>query len=74
VLTLTARCSHVPCTQVHELSNALTLNRADLASTEAERVRLKELHAQVKAALQESYSAQQEQRKQVRGGVATQQA
>lgn len=51
--------------QVHELTNALTLARSDLASTEAERVRLKELHSQVKAALQDSYSRQQEQQKQV---------
>lgn len=51
--------------QVHELTNALTLARSDLASAESEVSRLKELHSQVKAALQESYSTQQEQRKQV---------
>ena len=51
--------------QVHELTNALTLARSDLSSAESEVARLKELHSQVKAALQESYSKQQEQRKQV---------
>jgi hypothetical protein len=54
------------CEQVHELTNALTLARSDLGSAEAEVSRLKELHSQVKAALQESYSTQQEQQKQVR--------
>lgn len=53
--------------QVHELTNALILARSDLGSSEAEVSRLKELHSQVKAALQESYSTQQEQQKQVRG-------
>jgi hypothetical protein len=52
--------------QVHELTNALTLARSDLAAAEGEVVRLKELHSQVKAALQESYSTQQQQQKQVR--------
>lgn len=52
--------------QVHELTNALTLARSDLVSAEGEVSRLKELHSQVKAALQESYSTQQQQQKQVR--------
>lgn len=60
-------CVAVPA-QVHELNNALTLARSDLGSAEAEVSRLKELHSQVKAALQESYSTQQEQQKQVRSG------
>lgn len=50
---------------MHELTNALFLSRSELASTEAERRRLKELHSQVKTALQDSYGAQQEQQKQV---------
>jgi len=57
----------IPSLQIHELTNALTLCRSDLSSVEADRGRLKELHSQVKAALQESYSSQQEQQKQVRG-------
>lgn len=73
-------CWHVGCNvwrcvrrraapaQVHELNNALTLARSDLGSAEAEVSRLKELHSQVKAALQESYGTQQEQQKQVRPG------
>jgi hypothetical protein len=52
--------------QVHELTNALTLARSDLVAAEGEVSRLKELHSQVKAALQESYSTQQQQQKQVR--------
>jgi hypothetical protein len=54
--------------QVHELTNALTLARSDLVSAEGEVSRLKELHSQVKAALQESYSTQQQKQKQVRVG------
>jgi hypothetical protein len=51
--------------QVHELTNALTLARSDACLAESEVSRLKELHSQVKAALQESYSTQQQKQKQV---------
>lgn len=56
----------MPCLQVHELTNALTLCRSDVSSAESEVLRLKELHSQVKAALQDSYTTQQDQQRQVR--------
>jgi hemerythrin len=51
--------------QVHELTVALTTTRSERDSAESERDRLKELHTQVKAALQESYSREQALMKQV---------
>jgi len=56
----------LPLLQVHELTVALTTTRSERDSAESERDRLKELHGQVKAALQESYSREQALMKQVR--------
>lgn len=51
--------------QVHELGSALSDARAELGSAQAECERLKQLHSQVKTALQSTYSTQREQQKQV---------
>lgn len=50
---------------MHELAVALTTTRSERDSAESERDRLKELHSQVKAALQETYSREQGLIKQV---------
>lgn len=50
---------------MHELTAALTISRSACLTAESERDRVKELHLQVKAALQESYSKEQGLMKQV---------